>query len=110
MADRIGVISKGQLILVEDKAVLMRKLGKKQLTLHLQEPLHALPPGLEDYALTLANDGADLVYSFDAQAESTGIAELMKRLAERGIDFKDLRTQESSLEDIFVSLVRGARA
>ena len=110
MADRIGVISKGQLILVEDKAVLMRKLGKKQLTLHLQEPLAAVPAGLDDYQLALANDGADLVYSFDAQAESTGIAELMRRLAERGIDFKDLRTQESSLEDIFVSLVRGARA
>jgi ABC-2 type transport system ATP-binding protein len=110
MADRIGVISKGQLILVEDKAVLMRKLGKKQLTLHLQEPLAAVPAGLEDYQLDLANDGADLVYTFDAQADSTGIAELMKRLAERGVDFKDLRTQESSLEDIFVSLVRGARA
>jgi ABC-2 type transport system ATP-binding protein len=110
MADRIGVISRGELILVEDKQVLMRKLGKKQLTLHLQEPLAAVPAGLEDYQLALAADGADLVYSFDAQAESTGIAELMKRLAERGIDFKDLRTEESSLEDIFVSLVRGARA
>ena len=110
MADRIGVISQGELILVEDKQVLMRKLGKKQLTLHLQEPLAAVPAGLEDYQLALANDGADLVYSFDAQAESTGIAELMKRLAERGVDFKDLQTQESSLEDIFVSLVRGARA
>jgi ABC-2 type transport system ATP-binding protein len=110
MADRIGVISRGELILVEDKDVLMRKLGKKQLTLHLQEPLKAIPAGLEAYALALANDGADLVYSFDAQAESTGIAELMKRLTERGVDFKDLRTEESSLEDIFVSLVRGARA
>jgi ABC-2 type transport system ATP-binding protein len=110
MADRIGVISRGELILVEDKDVLMRKLGKKQLTLHLQEPLKAIPAGLEAYALALANDGADLVYSFDAQAESTGIAELLKRLTERGVDFKDLRTEESSLEDIFVSLVRGARA
>jgi len=106
MADRIGVISRGELILVEDKKVLMRKLGKKQLTLHLQEPLAAVPPGLDDYQLELAAEGADLVYSFDAQAESTGIADLMKRLTERGIDFKDLRTQESSLEDIFVSLVR----
>jgi ABC-2 type transport system ATP-binding protein len=106
MADRIGVISKGELILVEDKDVLMRKLGKKQLTLHLQEPLGEVPAGLEGYHLELANGGADLVYSFDAQAESTGIAELMKRLTERGVDFKDLRTQESSLEDIFVSLVR----
>ncbi|WP_293676049.1 ABC transporter ATP-binding protein [uncultured Phenylobacterium sp.] len=110
MADRIGVISRGELILVEDKAVLMRKLGKKQLTLHLQEPLAHVPAGLEDYQLELAADGADLVYSFDAQAESTGIAELLKRLTERGVDFKDLRTQESSLEDIFVSLVQGARA
>jgi ABC-2 type transport system ATP-binding protein len=110
MADRIGVISRGELILVEDKDVLMRKLGKKQLTLHLQEPLKAVPAGLEAYQLALANEGADLVYSFDAQAESTGIAELMKGLTERGIDFKDLRTEESSLEDIFVSLVRGARA
>jgi ABC-2 type transport system ATP-binding protein len=109
MADRIGVISKGELILVEDKDVLMRKLGKKQLTLHLQEPLAALPPGLEGFQLELANDGADLVYAFDAQADSTGIADLLKRLTERGIDFKDLRTQESSLEDIFVSLVKGGR-
>ena len=110
MADRIGVINRGELILVEDKAVLMRKLGKKQLTLHLQEPLSTVPAGLDEYQLDLAADGADLVYSFDAQAESTGIAELMKRLTERGIDFKDLRTQESSLEDIFVSLVRADRA
>jgi ABC-2 type transport system ATP-binding protein len=109
MADRIGVISNGELILVEDKDVLMRKLGKKQLTLQLQEPLTAIPAGLEAYPLELAAEGAELVYTFDAQAETTGIAELMKRLAERGVDFKDLRTQESSLEDIFVSLVR-ARA
>jgi ABC-2 type transport system ATP-binding protein len=109
MADRIGVISRGELILVEDKDVLMRKLGKKQLTLHLQEPLSAVPSGLDDYQLELAAEGGDLVYTFDAQAESTGIAELMKKLTERGVDFKDLRTQESSLEDIFVSLVR-ARA
>jgi ABC-2 type transport system ATP-binding protein len=107
MADRIGVISNGELILVEDKDVLMRKLGKKQLTLHLQEPLTAVPAGLESYQLELAAEGAELVYTFDAQAETTGIAELMKRLAERGVDFKDLHTEESSLEDIFVSLVRG---
>src|ERR1043166_6752221 len=80
MADRIGVINKGELILVEDKAVLMRKLGKKQLTLHLQEPLSTVPAGLDGYQLELAADGADLVYTFDAQAESTGIADLMKRL------------------------------
>ena len=109
MADRIGVISRGELILVEDKAVLMRKLGKKQLTLHLQEPL-TTAPAIDGFALELAADGAELVYAFDAQAESTGIAELLKALTERGIDFKDLRTEESSLEDIFVSLVRGARA
>ena len=110
MADRIGVISRGELILVEDKDVLMRKLGKKQLTLHLQEPLETIPAGLESYGLELANGGADLVYAFDAQADSTGIADLLKRLTERGIDFKDLRTEESSLEDIFVSLVKGGRA
>jgi ABC-2 type transport system ATP-binding protein len=106
MADRIGVIRKGELILVEDKHVLMRKLGKKQLTVHLQEPLSAVPAGLDGFQLELAAEGADLVYSFDAQAERNGIAELLKRLAELGIDFKDLRTQESSLEEIFVSLVR----
>ena len=105
MADRIGVISKGEIILVEDKDVLMRKLGKKQLTLHLQEPLKALPAGLADYQLELAADGAELVYTFDAQAQDTGIAALLRQLASQGVDFKDLQTQESSLEDIFVSLV-----
>jgi ABC-2 type transport system ATP-binding protein len=109
MADRIGVISHGELILVEEKARLMRKLGRKHLTLHLQEPL-AAAPDIAGYPLALSDDGTELVYAFDAQAESTGIAELLKRLTERGIDFKDLRTEESSLEDIFVSLVRGARA
>ena len=107
MADRIGVISKGQIILVEDKDVLMRKLGKKQLTLHLQEPLNALPADLSDYQLELANGGAELVYTFDAQSEDTGIAGLLRRLSAAGVDFKDLRTEESSLEEIFVSLVRG---
>ena len=105
MADRIGVISKGELILVEDKAELMRKLGKKQLTLHLQAPMAAVPEGLAGYDLALANDGADLVYSFDAQAETTGIAELLRELSRRGVDFKDLKTEQSSLEEIFVSLV-----
>ena len=105
MADRIGVISKGELILVEGKAELMRKLGKKQLTLHLQEPLQAVPEGLVAYDLALANEGADLVFTFDAQAEHTGIANLLRRLNERGLDFKDLQTQQSSLEEIFVSLV-----
>jgi ABC-2 type transport system ATP-binding protein len=109
MADRIGVINHGELIVVEDKAELMRKLGKKQLTLHLQEPLSRIPEGLGAYDLMLASDGADLVYTFDAQAEATGIAELLRELSRRGIDFKDLRTEESSLEEIFVSLVRGQR-
>ena len=107
MADRIGVINKGEIILVEDKDVLMRKLGKKQLTLHLQEPLAAIPPGLEAYRLELAAGGQELVYSFDAQGADTGIAALLRQLAAAGVDFKDLRTEESSLEEIFVSLVRG---
>jgi ABC-2 type transport system ATP-binding protein len=105
MADRIGVISKGELIVVEEKAELMRKLGKKQLTLHLQEPLAAVPTGLNGYDLALANDGAELVYTFDAQAENTGIAGLLRQLNERGVDFKDLQTEQSSLEEIFVNLV-----
>ena len=107
MADRIGVINKGEIILVEDKDVLMRKLGKKQLTLHLQEPLAAIPPGLGAYRLELAAGGQELVYSFDAQGADTGIAALLRQLAAAGVDFKDLRTEESSLEEIFVSLVRG---
>jgi ABC-2 type transport system ATP-binding protein len=110
MADRVGVISKGELILVEDKAALMRKLGKKQLTLHLQEPLSEVPAGLGQYQLELAAEGAELVYTFDAQAEATGIAELLRALSAKGIDFKDLQTEQSSLEEIFVSLVRGANA
>ncbi len=105
MADRVGVINKGQLILVEEKNALMRKLGKKQLTLELQAPLDAVPPGLNGYAVELAGDGRQLIYTFDAQAEQTGIAGLMRRLHELGIDFKDLHTEQSSLEDIFVSLV-----
>jgi ABC-2 type transport system ATP-binding protein len=105
MADRIGVISKGELIVVEDKAKLMTKLGKKQLTLHLQTPLAAVPDRLEGYGLELSADGADLVYTFDAQREDTGITGLMRQLNDLGVDFKDLRTSESSLEDIFVSLV-----
>jgi ABC-2 type transport system ATP-binding protein len=106
MADRIGVISKGEIILVEDKDVLMRKLGKKQLTLQLQSPLEAIPARLSDYPLELAAVGHELVYTFDAQAEETGIAGLLRRLSEEGVDFKDLHTSQSSLEDIFVSLVR----
>jgi ABC-2 type transport system ATP-binding protein len=108
MADRVGVISKGELILVEDKQALMRKLGKKQLTLHLQEPLKAVPAGLTQYDLQIEGEGTELVYTFDAQAEHTGIADLLRELSKRGVDFKDLQTQQSSLEEIFVSLVRGA--
>jgi ABC-2 type transport system ATP-binding protein len=106
MADRIGVISKGEIILVEDKAALMTKLGKKQLTLHLQRRLDSVPAGLADYQLDLSANGNELVYTFDAQRDRTGIAALMKQLSELGIDFKDLKTEESSLEEIFVSLVR----
>ena len=105
MADRIGVIRKGELILVEDKAVLMRKLGKKQLTLTLQQPLDELPESLKAWPLEIASEGATLVYTFDTQKEDTGIAALLRALAEQGIDFKDLHSSESSLEDIFVSLV-----
>jgi len=107
MADRIGVINKGELILVEGKAELMRKLGKKQLTLSLQTPLAQLPEALADLPLTLAAGGYSLVYTFDSQQEDTGIASLLRKLAELGIDFKDLHSSESSLEDIFVNLVSG---
>ncbi|GAB2623101.1 ABC transporter ATP-binding protein [Novilysobacter erysipheiresistens] len=106
MADRIGVILKGELILVEDKAALMRKLGKKQLTLTLQEPLDRVPEGLSGLPLELSDDGNALVYTFDVQSERTGIATLLRQLAEQGVDFKDLHSSESSLEDIFVHLVR----
>jgi ABC-2 type transport system ATP-binding protein len=107
MADRIGVISKGEILLVEDKAVLMQKLGKKQLTLLLQQPLTVVPTELAMYRLELSVDGSQLVYTFDAQDERGGIPELLQRLGEHGIHFKDLQTCESSLEEIFVSLVRG---
>ena len=106
MADRIGVISKGEILLVEDKAVLMQKLGKKQLTLHLQNSLDAVPQELARYCLELSDDGNELVYTFDADGERMGIAELLGRLGEHGIHFKDLQTSQSSLEEIFVSLVR----
>ena len=109
MADRIGVVTKGELILVEDKDVLMRKLGKRQLTLHLQRPLDRLPDALAALPLVLTKDGTVLTYTFDVQGEHTGIAALLKQLGEHGIDFKDLQSSESSLEDIFVSLVKGQR-
>src|SRR5690606_28088273 len=106
MADRIGVIDKGKIILVEETSTLMKKLGKKQLELQLQEPLAAVPQTLADARLELSNDGCTLVYTFDAQSEDTGIAALLRRLADAGIHFRDLRTKESSLEEIFVSLVK----
>jgi ABC-2 type transport system ATP-binding protein len=106
MADRVGVITGGELILVEDKHVLMRKLGKKQLTISLQSPMQVLPEGLDGYTLELSGDGNTLTYTFDAQSDDTGIAALLRKLGDRGVDFKDLHTEESSLEDIFVSLVR----
>jgi ABC-2 type transport system ATP-binding protein len=108
MADRIGVISKGELILVEEKSVLMRKLGKKQLTVHLKQPLTAIPSALASTPLELSSDGLHLVYSFDAQSEDTGIAEVLKKLEASNIVWKDLESSQSSLEDIFVSLVRNA--
>jgi ABC-2 type transport system ATP-binding protein len=110
MADRVGVIAKGELILVEEKAALMQKLGKRQLTLTLQSPLAAIPDGLSAYHLALSQDGAELVYTFDARQEATGIAGLMRQLNASGVDFKDLQTRQSSLEDIFVSLVHGGAA
>jgi ABC-2 type transport system ATP-binding protein len=106
MADRIGVISRGELIVVEEKAALMQKLGSRRLTLHLQSPLTALPAELAGFPIALSQDGRELVYTFDAQAQQTGIAGLLRRLGDHGIDFKDLQTSESSLEDIFVTLVR----
>lgn len=106
MADRIGVINKGEIILVEDKATLMAKLGKKQLKLHLQRPLATLPADLDGLGLTLSADGEELTYTFDAQSKQTGIASLLRQLAGHGIDFKDLQSSQSSLEDIFISLVK----
>jgi len=106
MADRIGVINKGELILVEDKAELMRKLGRKQLVLHLKRPLTAVPSGLAAHDLTLDHDGSELVYTYDTQSERTGITALLDDLQNAGIVFSDLHTTESSLEDIFVGLVR----
>ncbi|WP_353861226.1 ABC transporter ATP-binding protein [Azospirillum formosense] len=106
MADSIGVISNGRIVLVEDKAALMRKLGKRLLTLQLQNPLEAIPTELAGYPLTLSGDGRELVYSFDTQDDQTGIARLLRKLGDHGIDFTNLHTEESSLEEIFVSLVK----
>ncbi len=106
MADRIGVISRGEIILVEDKAELMRKLGRKQLTLQLHEPLARIPPGLSAYSLGLSGNGGELIYTYDERGDRAGITALLKDLTEAGIRFKDLHTTQSSLEDIFVTLVR----
>ena len=110
MADRVGVILKGELILVEDKTTLMKKLGKKTLTLNLVEPLAAVPPELAQWDLKLRNEGQELEYAFDAQADDTGVPALIRRLESLGVAFKDLNTRQSSLEDIFVSLVHGDKA
>ncbi len=106
MADRIGVINKGEIILVEDKTTLMQKLGKKQLSLQLQHPLTAIPAVLSSYQLELSADGNQLMYTFDSQQEAD-IAGLLRQLNALGIEFKDLQTSQSSLEDIFVNLVGG---
>ncbi len=105
MADRIGIIHKGEIILVEDKAKLMDKLGKRQLTLHLQSPLERIPAGLTQYPLELSVDGSQLTYTFSTRGEQTGISDLLQQLAQHGISFKDLQSSQSSLEDIFVNLV-----
>jgi ABC-2 type transport system ATP-binding protein len=110
MADRVGVISKGELILVEEKSELMKKLGKKQLTLNLSEPMAVLPPELAEWNLAIKAEGNELEYSFDGNAERTGIPSLLRRMSDLGIAFKDLHTRQSSLEDIFVSLVSDRRA
>ncbi|HYJ31209.1 MAG TPA: ABC transporter ATP-binding protein [Allosphingosinicella sp.] len=110
MADRVGVISKGELIVVEEKAALMKKLGKKELTLNLSEVMDAIPGELAEWNLTLKADGHELLYVFDANAERTGVPSLLRQLSDLGIGFKDLNTRQSSLEDIFVSLVHQGNA
>jgi ABC-2 type transport system ATP-binding protein len=109
MADRVGVINKGELIVVEEKRALMQKLGRKQLTLHLLHELHEVPPRLAQYALSLARGGRELVYTYDTKADRTGITGLLDDLTAAGIGFKDLQTTQTSLEDIFVDLVRNGR-
>jgi ABC-2 type transport system ATP-binding protein len=105
MADRVGVINKGELIVVEEKHALMRKLGRKTLTLNLAEPLEGIPGDLGEWQLSLEGDGHELVYEFDTQAEATGVPSLLRRMSDLGIGFRDLNTKQSSLEDIFVGLV-----
>ena len=106
MADRVGVINGGKLVLVEDKAALMRRLGKRHLTLTLNAPLPALPPELSAWSLTLAPDGRKLIYGFDAKAADNGMPALLRKLGELAIGYTDLETSNSTLEDIFVSLVK----
>jgi ABC-2 type transport system ATP-binding protein len=108
MADRIGVISHGEIILVQEKAELMRKLGRKQLTLQLHEPIDRIPTSLSEYGLELSEDGDELLYTYDTQGERTGITALLSDLGQAGVKFKDLSTTQSSLEDIFISLVKSA--
>lgn len=110
MADRVGVISKGKLILVEQKRALIQKLGRRTLTLQLTEPLAAVPAELGEWALAIVDDGHALVYSFDSHAEATGVPSLLRRMGDIGIAFKDLHTSQSSLEDIFVGLVHEDKA
>jgi ABC-2 type transport system ATP-binding protein len=110
MADRIGVINKGEIVLVEDKAMLMEKLGKKRLKLHLQSRIEAIPPALAPYRLELSDGGCELTYDYDTKGERTGITSLLSDLRSAGIRFSDLDTTQSTLEDIFVSLVRGSAA
>ncbi len=109
MADRIGVIAKGRLVVVEDKDVLIRKLGKRQLKIHLKHVLDKIPDALSELSLELSGEGKVLTYTFDVQGEQTGIAMLLKRVDEAGLEITDLHSSESSLEDIFVNLVKGQR-
>jgi ABC-2 type transport system ATP-binding protein len=109
MADRVGVINKGEIVVVEEKSALMHKLGKKQLTLQLNERMERLPPALAGHQLALAGSGKELIYTYDTQAEKSGIPGLLKDLDRAGVGFKDLHTTQSSLEEIFVDLVRQAR-
>jgi ABC-2 type transport system ATP-binding protein len=110
MADRVGVINRGELMLVEEKTALMKKLGKKTLTSVLIDPIATLPPELADWDLTLHAEGQEIEYIFDAQAERTGVSSLLRRLGDLGLGYKDLNTRQSSLEDIFVSLVHQEKA
>jgi ABC-2 type transport system ATP-binding protein len=110
MADRVGVINKGELILVEEKTELMKKLGRKVLHLQLAEPLTEIPPALSDWKLELSDDGGQLTYEFDAKADRTGVPSLLAAMRDAGVAFKDLDTHQSSLEDIFVGLIHHEKA